>query len=83
MANATFDTHRLIGRLQKAGVDQAAAEAISDALKEVYGETDLVTKKDLEIALSPIKTDIAVLKWMIGVVIAGIATLILKAFFLA
>jgi hypothetical protein len=48
---------------------------IADAQKQ------LVTKDDLEIALSPLKTDLAVLKWMMGLMLAGILSLVLKAFF--
>lgn len=52
-------------------------------------QNDLVTKRDLkdafrdfnEAVMAPIKTDIAILKWMIGIVIAGILSLVLKAFF--
>jgi hypothetical protein len=39
-----------------------------------------VTKVDLEMALSPLKTDLAVLKWMMGVRLAGVISLVLKAF---
>jgi hypothetical protein len=31
--------------------------------------------------LAPIRSDIAVLQWMLGVAIAGIVTLVLKTFF--
>jgi hypothetical protein len=44
-------------------------------------QNNLVTKSDLEIALSPLKTDLAVIKWMMGIIIAGIVSLVLKAFF--
>ncbi|MGZ8163771.1 MAG: hypothetical protein ACXWTT_12985 [Methylobacter sp.] len=40
-----------------------------------------MTKDDLEIGLSPIKTDLAVLKWMLGVLLAGVMSLVLKTFF--
>ena len=57
------------------------AEAIADAVKEAQGEADLVTKKDLQIELVPIKSDLLLLKWMIGLVLGGIIALILKTFF--
>ena len=41
----------------------------------------LVTKHDLEKELSPIRTDLAVLKWMVGAQMAGTVALILKSFF--
>ncbi|MGX2032636.1 MULTISPECIES: hypothetical protein [Methylocaldum] len=43
--------------------------------------TQSVTKTDLETALAPIRTDLAVLKWMMGVLLAGVLSLVLKAFF--
>ena len=57
------------------------AEAIADAVKEAQGEADLVTKKDLQIELAPIKSDLLLFKWMIGIVLGGIIALVLKAFF--
>ena len=53
-----------------------------DTLKLVDKLKDeLVTKTYLDIKLSPIITDLAVLKWMMGVLLAGVLSLVLKAFF--
>jgi hypothetical protein len=48
----------------------------------------LLTKTDLETALTPIKTDLAVLKadavtqkWMMGILIAGVMSIVIKSFF--
>lgn len=48
-------------------------------------QDDLVTKKDLDVALSPLKIDLAVLKtevtqikWMLGLVIGGIIAVLAK-----
>jgi hypothetical protein len=43
-----------------------------------------ITDKDIlatKIDLAPIKVELLVVKWMLGVVLAGIVSLILKAFF--
>jgi len=63
------------------GIDRAQAEreAVVRAIAEAQGE--LITRKDLEIALAPLKTDLALLKWGVGLVIAGVAAQIMKAFF--
>jgi hypothetical protein len=45
------------------------------------GESDLVTRKDLQIELAPIKADIVRIKWMLGLLLGGVAALVLKAFF--
>lgn len=42
---------------------------------------DSLTLKDLQIELAPIKSDLLLLKWMIGLVLGGIVALILRAFF--
>ena len=56
----------------------AATKAAERAKQE--NNSDLL-KDDLEISLSPLKTDLAVLKWMIGILIAGVMSLVLKTFF--
>jgi len=61
---------------------------IAAAVQQSYESMDLVTKKDLEIALAPLRNDITqirgelvLLKWMIGTVLGGIVALMLKSFF--
>ena len=61
------------------GFDRAQAEAVVRAIAQAQDE--LITRKDLEIALAPLKTDLALLKWGVGLVIAGVAAQIMKAFF--
>ena len=53
----------------------------------VKSQNSLVTKNDVELALTPIKTDLAVLKadsatlkWMMGVIIAGVMSIVIKTF---
>ena len=81
MATISFDTHKFIRKLEAAGLSMQQAEAIADAVKEAQGEADLVTKKDLQIELAPIKSDLLLAKWMIGLILGGIIALVLKAFF--
>ena len=71
MTSVTFDTLELVDKLKSAGIPQEHAEA----------QNKLVTRDDLEIALSPLKTDLAVLKWMIGILIAGVMSIVIKTFF--
>jgi len=81
MMTATFDTHRFVRRLEAAGLPTPQAESIADAFKEAQGESDLVTRKDLQIELAPIKGDLLLLKWMMGLMTGGVIALILKSFF--
>ncbi len=79
MTTITFDTLELVDKLKTAGIPQEQAEAVVRVIADA--QTRLVTKDDLELALSPLKTDLAVLKWMIGIVIAGVMSIVLKSFF--
>ena len=81
MATISFDTHKFIRKLEAAGLSMQQAEAIADAVKEAQGEADLVTKKDLQIELAPIKSDLLLAKWMTGPILGGIIALVLKPFF--
>ena len=47
MTSITFDTHKFVRRLKKAGVPETQAEAIADAFRDAQGEAELATKADL------------------------------------
>jgi len=66
-------TLELVNKLYPKG-KEAVVRVIADA------QHRLVTKDDLEIALSPLKTDLAVLKWMMGILIAGVMSIVIKTF---
>lgn len=69
-ATITFDTHRFVRKLEEAGFDQKQAEGLTEAMRAAIEESELVTKKDLQIELTPIKADLNLLKWMMGALIA-------------
>ncbi len=87
MAAITFDTLKFANKLKSAGVPEKQAEAEAEALAEALEVNlkELVTKEYLDVKfqqeLAPIRTDLAVLKWMIGLMLAGVISLVLKAFF--
>ena len=72
MATITFDTLAYSQKLQKSGVPReqadAMAQANADAMRDIISINELVTKKDLEIALANTKHEI--LKWMVTAMIA-------------
>lgn len=70
MATITFDTHKFVQKLQEAGFDQKQAEGLTEAMRAAIEESELVTKKDLQIELTPIKAGLNLLKWMMGALIA-------------
>ena len=62
------------------GVDPAIAQKAAEALssESVASKSDI---QKLEKDISSVKTDIAVMKWMLGVVMAGVAAQLVKSFF--
>ncbi|MDO9227191.1 MAG: DUF1640 domain-containing protein [Pseudomonadota bacterium] len=64
MSSITFDTHKFVRKLQEAGFNQAQAEGLTDAMRAAIDETELVTRKDLQIELAPVHTELKLLKWM-------------------
>jgi len=83
MTTITFDTLQLVDKLKSAGIPQEQAEAVVRVIAEA--QETLVTRdyldNRLDKTLAPIYTDLAVLKWMMGVLLAGVVSLVLKAFF--
>jgi hypothetical protein len=75
----TFDTLELVEKLKSSGIPQEQAEEVVRTIAEA--QTQLVTKTDLDVALAPIRTDLAIFKWMIGVLLAGVISLVLRTFF--
>jgi hypothetical protein len=68
MSTITFDSLKLSDRLKTAGFTAEQAESVVRVIAEA--QDDLVTKKDLDIALEreihPLKADLLVLKWAVG-----------------
>ena len=83
MTTITFDTLHLVDKLKAAGFPPEQAEAVVRAIGEAQEE--LVTKiyldHTLEKTLAPIRTDLTLLKWMMGLLLAGVMSLVLKGFF--
>ena len=70
MSTVTSDTHKFVRKLQEAGFDQRQAEGLTEAMRSAIDESELVTRKDLQIELAPVKADLNLLKWMMGALIA-------------
>lgn len=79
MVTIAFDTLKFVKRLKAAGF----AEDQAEAFKESQGNTleDLATKSDLKTLEISLNGEIRLMKWMLGFVLAGIAALVLKSFF--
>ncbi|MGZ8193779.1 MAG: DUF1640 domain-containing protein [Methylosarcina sp.] len=79
MTTITFDTLALVAKLKAANFSQEQAEAVVRVI--VDAQDQIVTRDYLDIKLGSINTDLAVLKWMMGMLLAGMLSLILKTFF--
>ena len=79
MTTIRVDTLQRVDKLKAAGFPPEQAEAVVRAISEA--QSALVTKADLEQALAPLRTDLTVLKWMMGMLLAGVMSLVLKGFF--
>lgn len=80
MSTITFDTLKFVEKLKSAGVPEAQAKAEAEALVSAFSEAmdaQIATKADIH----RIEKELAVLKWMSGIVMGGILALILKTFF--
>ncbi len=76
MTTITFDTHKFIRTLKDAGVS------------EVQVESDLATKRDIvdlrrdiDVRFERVDGELKLNRWMLGVLLAGVILLVLKAFF--
>jgi hypothetical protein len=91
MAAVTFDTLKFVKTLQASGMPAPQAEAVAAAVRDSTDAPDLVTRKDLQLELqklearieprfAKLEADMVLLKWMVGVVVAGVIALVMKAF---
>ncbi|MBF0461216.1 MAG: DUF1640 domain-containing protein [Magnetococcales bacterium] len=94
MIAVTFDTLKCVETLRASGFDEPQAKGMASAIQEVQKANleGLATKQDLkelelginiklEKELAPMRTEMAVIKWMLGVQMAGVMALVLKSFF--
>ena len=79
MTVLTFDKLAYVDRLKAAGFEDHKARAMADSLDIALRE-QVVTKADLAAELAPMKTDVAVLKWMGGFNLAISVAIVLKLF---
>jgi hypothetical protein len=90
MATITFDTLELIDKLKTAGFAPAQAEAVVRVISEA--QSTLVSNQTLDHRLKEtelrfdarferIDGELKLNRWMLGVLLAGIISLVLKAFF--
>ncbi|HYN79150.1 MAG TPA: DUF1640 domain-containing protein [Lamprocystis sp. (in: g-proteobacteria)] len=70
MTAIVFDTLKYADRLENAGVPREQAKAEAEALADVLGTADQVIRTDLQIELAPLRAELILLKWMVGLSLA-------------
>ncbi len=66
--------------LKEAGASDAKAQAAARAMADHDARFDTLETK-IDTGLAEVRAQITMLKWMTGIVIAGVAALIIKTFF--
>ena len=83
MATVTFDTYDFVVKMKEAGFDEKQAEAVVRMVS--LSQSELVTglhfDMKIEKELAPIKAELLVIKWMMGVLIAIAVANFAKQFF--
>ncbi|EIC22570.1 hypothetical protein [Thiorhodovibrio frisius] len=80
MTTITSDTLKFVEKLKSAGIAEEHANAEAEALVSAFSEAmdaQLATKADI----NRLERELLVVKWMVGLVLGGIVTLMLRAFF--
>ncbi len=86
MTTFTFDTLELVDKLKTAGLLADQAESIVRVTAEAQNE--LATRQDLkelsqalEVRFERIDGQFALLNWLMGILIAGVMSIVINAFF--
>lgn len=68
MAVLALDTLSMSKRLAEAGFTPTQAEAVTSIVSQASDPAvrEWVTKQDLQIELAPVRSDMSLLKWMVG-----------------
>ena len=76
MTTITFDTHKFIRTLKDAGVPEVQAES------DLATKRDIVDlRRDIDVRFERVDGELKLNRWMLGVLLAGVISLVLKAFF--
>ena len=79
MATTAINTLRFARRLKAAGVPDAQAEEMADALGNELVE-QLATKDDLENAVTKLEGTLTLMKWMLGFTLAFVVAIAWRVF---
>lgn len=80
MASLTFARHQLVSKLHGCGFTEQLVEALVEALVDKQREAERVTPKDLQIELTSSRSDLSLIMWLRGLLLAGVLALVFKTF---
>lgn len=87
MTTITFDTLKFTQRLERAGISRDQAVAMAEAQKESLSEimeAHLAPKNDVQdVKIKQVEHDgqFTLIKWMLGILITGVLSIMIKMFF--
>lgn len=82
-----FDTLAFSRKLVDAGMEQRQAEAVAGAVHDAVRGAVVTqpmldsTRAELKLEVRQVRASLSVVQWMVGVIVAGVASLVVKAFF--
>ena len=80
VAIITFDTLKFVEKLKSGGVPDAQTKAEAEALVAAFSEA-MDSQLAITSDINRLEREVLVIKWRVGLVLGGILTLIIKAFF--
>lgn len=83
MTATTFDTLKFAKRLKESGIPGEQAEAQAEALADAFETSSpgVAIKADLRELELKITNQLTLLTWMMGFMLAGVVSLVMKTFF--
>jgi len=81
MSAVTFDTLKFVDTLEQAQLPRDQARAIAAAVRDSHDAADVVTKKDLEIALAPLCGELKMQRTLLTAALGGIVAILVRSFF--
>lgn len=81
MTTIPFDTLKFVETLKSHGLTDEQAKGIAEAFRNASAESEPVSRQTLQIELAPLRSDLLLIKWMLGlVVVAEVMPFISKLF---
>ncbi len=86
----TFDTLKFVEKLRARGFAEEQAKGMAEAFQEAQAtqleglatKTDIQeVKRDIQALELKLEGQLTLIRWMLGILIAGVLSLVLKAFF--